>query len=108
MWDGLGMQVNSPVFEVLFDEKARASVKHVQDIPTSAAQRWRHLALLDFLAAPDDRKLEFVAVANLIGPSAVYRWSATHAQPVDVASKTLFHRTGAAVCGRMLTYADVC
>jgi len=105
MWDGLSQQVISPVFEVLFDETARVSVKQLQDVPTSAAQRWRHFALLESFATPDYK--EFVAVANLVGPSAVYRWSAAHAQPVHVASKTLFHRTGADVCGRMRTCADV-
>ena len=119
MWDGLSMQVTSPVFEVRlerldsvqngqclnFDGSAcgtqpvpgatkleQMNIKLIQNVPTSGAQRWRHFV-------SRNRELgvqEFVAVANLIGPSSVYLWNASSAQPVDMNSTSTFHATGAA------------
>ena len=93
MWDGLSLHVTSPVFQVHQDASGQEFVMEpVQHVPTQGAQRWRHITVRD----PTLAQQEFVAVSNLVGASALYRWNSSSTQPVDVGSHSTFHEIGGA------------
>ena len=93
MWDGLSLHVTSPVFQVRQGQSGEDfEMEPVQHVPTRGAQRWRHVIVRD----PALTQQEFVAVANLAGASALYRWNSSRTQPVDVNSESTFHEMGAA------------
>jgi len=90
MWDGLSHKVTSPIFEVHLEKQQSVEqlvAVPLQHVPTNGAQRWRHLVA---------HEQEFVAVANLVGASALYIWNVSLPHgPVDMDSKTLFQSHGA-------------